>query len=69
MRKGEKVSIDAWVVFDQTEGKSECTTGVVLSDVETEKAYGYEDQYNHYIKVRLDDGVAETFNLHELKPV
>ena len=68
MKKGQKVSIDAWVVLDQTEGKSESTTGVVVSDVESEKAYGYDDQYNNYVKVKLDDGIVESFNLHELKP-
>jgi hypothetical protein len=69
MKKGTKVRIDEWVVFDQTEGKSTCETGVVVSRVKTEKAYGYENQYNHYIKVRLDDGITESFNLHELKPI
>jgi hypothetical protein len=67
MDKGTKVSIDEWVVNDQTNGKSICTTGIVVSDVVTEKVYGYEDQYNHYIKVKLDDGITETFNLYELK--
>ena len=66
MSKGTRVSIDEWVVNDQTKGKSICTTGVVVSDVITEKAYGYEKQYNHYIKVKLDDGITESFNLHEL---
>ena len=66
MSKGTRVSIDEWVVNDQTNGKSICTTGVVVSDVTTEKVYGYKDQYNHYIKVKLDDGITETFNLYEL---
>jgi len=66
MSKGTRVSIDEWVVNDQTNGKSICTTGVVTSDVTIEKVYGYEDQYNFYIKVKLDDGLTETFNLHEL---
>ena len=66
MNIGTRVSINEWVVNDQTNGKSTCTTGVVVSDVTTEKAYGYKDQYNHYIKVKLDDGITESFNLHEL---
>jgi len=66
MNKGTRVSIDEWVVNDQTNSKSICTTGIVVSDVTTEKVYGYEEQYNHYIKVKLDDGTIETFNLHEL---
>ena len=60
------VLIDEWIVYDQTNGKSRCTTGIVISDVITEKTYGYEDQYNHYIRVKLDDGITESFNLHEL---
>ena len=66
MNKGTIISIDKYVVDDQTNGKSICTTGVVVSDVITEKVYGYKDQYNHYVKVKLDDGITETFNLHEL---
>jgi len=66
MNKGTRVSIDEWVVNDQTNSKSICTTGIVVSDVTTEKVYGYEEQYNHYIKVKLDDETIETFNLHEL---
>jgi hypothetical protein len=33
MNKGTRVSVDEWVVNDQTNGKSICTTGVVVSDV------------------------------------
>ena len=69
MKKETIVLIDKWIVADQTNCKSLCTTGVVVSDVITEKVYGYKDEYNHYIKVKLDDGIIETFNLNELKPL
>ena len=47
MNKGARVSIDEWVVYDQTNGKSMCRTGVVVSDVTTESFNLHELKTSH----------------------
>tara|TARA_R100000963_G_C4637253_1_gene101163 strand:+ start:1058 stop:1294 length:237 start_codon:yes stop_codon:yes gene_type:complete len=65
-KKGTIVNIDSGAVFDQTDGKRISTKGKIVSDLTEEKAQGYENEYNYYYKVKLDDGIIETFNAHEL---
>tara|TARA_Y100000389_G_scaffold204137_1_gene255191 strand:+ start:2837 stop:3052 length:216 start_codon:yes stop_codon:yes gene_type:complete len=57
LKKGQGVKIEEWIVYDQSEGKISTTTGTIQ---------GYEDEYNGYIKVKLDCGNVLSFNSHEL---
>lgn len=65
-KKGTEVTIDEWIVLDQSDDKCKVLNGVVISDPTVEKAQGYEDEYNIYIDVKMECGMVLTFNSHEL---
>ena len=66
LRKGQTVNIDECIVNDQSNGKILTTTGTILSNIRVNKALGYDNEYNGYIKVKLDCGNILNFNWHEL---
>jgi len=68
LKIGDKISIKRWIVEDQTENKSTATDGFIISEVENVKVSVNEGDYpyNHYLMVRLSDGIEECFNADEL---
>jgi len=67
--KGQRVEIEEWIVADQSEEKILTTTGTICSNVKVTKVQGYENEYNGFIKVKLDCGNILDFSWHELKPI
>jgi len=69
LKKGQRVEIEEWIVADQSEEKIFTTTGTIVSNIRVHKVDGYEDEYNGYIKVKLDCSNVLSFNCHELTPI
>jgi len=67
--KSTRVKVEEWIVLDQSEGKTNTTTGAICSNAIVHKVKGYENEYNKYIKVKLDCGNTLSFNCNELKHI
>jgi hypothetical protein len=66
MKKGDNVKVkEDWVVKDQ--GAS-CNRGKIVR-LWSERAMGYTDQFNNYVKLKMVDGTIFTFNQEEVKKV
>jgi hypothetical protein len=66
MKKGDNVKVkEQWVVKDQG---AKCNKGKVVK-LWSEKAYGYKNQYNNYVKLKMVDGTTFVFNQEEVKKV
>jgi len=66
LKKGQRVQIEKWIVADQSENKTLTTTGIIVSNIRAHKVLGYENEYNKFVKVKLDCGNILSFNCHEL---
>jgi hypothetical protein len=66
LKKGQRVMVEEWIVADQSDGEILTTTGTICSNGTVHKVQGYENEYNEYVKVKLDCGNVLSFNWHEL---